>query len=285
MSFKKNYSINFRSLLSRLVIGIAASVVITGIATGLLHLEFWNYWWTLGVGGALGAVLLYKILHPIDWRIFLIGTALVALPAAGFQYALFYTQDEATEVGSLADYDPTTNLSRFLEINDWYYSMGNRGIVTIATEYRRRGRITHSKNQTYFAIPMYTSEEDTLPKVWMALDMESQKADYLLRLKDDEKLIRFDEICCFERLSPSLVDDFRSAIDQCRDTDHKALRDEAIFLAPLYEPFIPRKQWIRYSFYGFLGAAGGMAILALVVPARKDDDEQEEEEEEEDDDE
>lgn len=271
----KHFGTDFRSLLSRLVIGIAASVVITGVAAGLLHLEFWNYWWTLGVGAVLGCVLLHKLLDPLDWRFYLLGIALVALPAAGFQYTFFYTQDEAGKFESLADYDPEKDANRFVEFNNWYYSTHEMGVAEIASteyEYRRRRQIRRTSRTSYIAIPMYAAEEDTLPKVWMALEFDTQKANSLLNSRSDNKLIRFSEICCFERVALSLSENFRYAIDECDDPELKNLRDDAVFLTPLYEPFIPRKQWLRYSIYGFLGAIGGMIVLALIVPSHIHDD-------------
>lgn len=279
---KQNFSNDFRYLLARLGIGIVASVAVTGIASGLLHLGFWNYWWTLLVGAALGGILFYKRFFEAQRAIFWAGMILTTLPAAAFQYTLFYTEDKAAVFDSLGDYNPTEDHHRFLEIEHWYYSTGDMGAVEVTTERRRRGRVTGTSKRVYVAVPMFVDSTDTQPKVWMALDFDQKKADRIFRSGNDDDLIGFDRICCFERVSPSLADDFRSAIDYCDADSMKCLRDEAIFLMPLYKPFIPRGQWMLYSLYTLAGAIAGMAIVALCVrdPEEDEDEENENEEEE-----
>ncbi|MCC8063041.1 MAG: hypothetical protein LIO68_07370 [Rikenellaceae bacterium] len=265
----KNFTANFKSLVIRLAIGMAASVVVTGIACGLLHLGFWNYWWTLITGGIIGAILMWNR-YQTQQVVFWIGTALIALPAAATQYAVYYTEDRPEQLASLADYDQKTDHHRYVDFDEWYYNTDNMGAVEITTEYKRRGRTTGSSKRVYVAVPMYADSLSTEPKVWMALDFPTAAYD---AVETENDLIRFDEILCFEKLSPSLVDDFRSAIDYCDSDSLKTLRDEAVFITPLYEAFTPRSKWILWSTYVLLGAIAGLALLSLFVRGPQEENE------------
>lgn len=257
----RNFTANFKSLVIRLAIGMVASVIVTGIAYALLHLGFWNYWWTLITGGIVGAFLMWS--HYNTQRVvFWIGTVLIALPAAATQYAVFFTQDEPEQLASLAEYDQKRDHNRYVNFDEWFYNTDNMGVVEITTEYKRRGRTTGTSKRVYVALPMYDDSLSTDPKVWMALDFSTNAYD---AIETEDELIRFDDILCFEKLAPSLVEDFRSAIDYCESDSLKSLRDEAIFITPLYSPFIPRSEWILWSTYVLLGAIAGMALLSLFV--------------------
>lgn len=257
----KNFTPNFKDLIIKLAIGIVISLAVTGIAHGLLHLSFWNYWWTLITGAIVGAALchrFYSAQQPVFW----IGTILIAISATVTQYAVFFTEDKPEQFASLADYDQAKDHHIYVDFTDWYYNTDGMGVVEITTERKRRGRTTGTDKRVYVAVPMYADSLSTDPKVWMALDFSVPAYD---AVETEDDLIRFDNILCFEKLSPSLVDDYRSAIDYCDVDSLKSLRNEAIFLTPVYKPFIPRSQWMLYSTYVFLAAIAAFAILSLFV--------------------